>query len=75
MSGEQADVERAWAAYGIGREEGTGAHEPGETAGDVSHTDALFLVDAEGRERELVRRDVTVRALAADLRALLEAAT
>lgn len=40
----------------------------------MAHTDASFLVDAEGRERVVVRSDVGVPDLAADLQALVSEA-
>jgi protein SCO1/2 len=73
LNGPRPQLESVWADYGIGREEvaaRVAGHEgDGHT---VMHTDVMFLVDAEGNEREVVRSDVSVADLVADLAVLLD---
>lgn len=64
LVGQRAQLQTVWSAYGVGafaRSTGMG----------VDHNDAIYLIDARGRERELVHSDATVKALVADLRLLL----
>jgi protein SCO1/2 len=81
LIGTADELAPVWQAYGIaaqpntasGEYGGHGAHAPGAAAppaAPVLHTDATFLIDKQGRQRQLVRSDVDPRALADVLRAL-----
>jgi cytochrome oxidase Cu insertion factor (SCO1/SenC/PrrC family) len=51
-----------WAAYGIGVQPGSAT---------VTHNDAVYLIDARGRERVLLHSEDLATNLTSDLRALL----
>jgi protein SCO1/2 len=71
LTGDQAALEAVWSAYGI---------DPGsmlnrEGAGDdhtlLAHSDAVYVIDAEGRRRVLMRSDFDPAAMAANLESLV----
>lgn len=62
LVGPRASLEAVWRAYGIG----VIPDPPG-----VGHTDAVYLIDEEGRERALVRSPDLGEHLVEDLRILL----
>lgn len=60
----RTQLERVWSLYGVGAfRAGSGPL--------VDHNDAIYLIDAQGREREIVHSDIALEDLVADLRALL----
>ncbi len=61
--GERSRLEAVWALYGVG------AFSNGAIL--VSHNDAIFLIDARGRERVLVHADTPLDDLINDLRLLV----
>jgi len=63
LVGDRASLARVWSAYGIGQEPDQDPY--------VGHTDAIFLIDRQGRGRTLVHSDVDEPALARSLRTLL----
>ena len=63
LIGQRSQLQTVWAAYGVGAF-------PAPTGTAVAHNDAIFLIDARGRERELVHSDIALKDLVADLRAL-----
>jgi len=66
LLGERSYLEAIWAMYGVGSfSNGTAV---------VSHNDAIYLIDVQGRERLLVHASPSVDDLAADLRALVREA-
>lgn len=74
LVGDRAQLEAVWKAYYIGvvSEHEAGEHREALAPGlRVGHTDALFLIDKQGRIRSLLRSDFDHTALADDLRALL----
>jgi protein SCO1 len=62
LVGGRAQLSSVWAAYGIGVQAGSAA---------VTHNDAVYLIDAHGRERVLLHSEDLAANLANDLRALL----
>lgn len=66
LIGPRTALEPVWSAYGVG------AFNQGMT---VSHNDAIYVIDARGRERELVHTDIALADLVADLRAVLKDST
>ncbi len=72
LTGDRPAVAAVWQAYGIGV---TTTPPPGSTGGggayEVLHTDALYLIDRQGRERRLLRSDVAPDDLRRNLKALL----
>ena len=62
LIGPQADLAAVWALYGIGSADNGSV--------SVSHNDAIFLIDAQGRERVLVHADSAIDDLVSDLRLL-----
>lgn len=64
LIGPRAQLERVWSAYGV-------FVTPDEGRPTVTHTDAVFLIDREGRERVLLRTDRLAEDLVADLRQLI----
>lgn len=66
LIGPRAALETVWASYGVG------AFDQGAS---VSHNDAIYIIDAKGRERELLHSDVALADLLADLRAVLKDST
>jgi protein SCO1/2 len=65
LRGAEAELRPVWQSYGVGT---AGA---GLGPAQVLHTDALFVIDAAGRQRRLLRSDFDPSRLAADLRALM----
>ncbi len=64
LIGPRAALAAVWSAYGVGAfAQPTGAN--------VSHNDAIYLIDPQGREREIVHSDVALKDLVSDLRSLL----
>lgn len=80
LRGDSANLERVWHAYGIypGTDPATPAHEhsaeqsPEATApgGGEGHTDAIYLIDPEGRERVLMRSSIDPDSLTYNLEIL-----
>jgi len=64
LTGPRAALEGVWSLYGVGS-----FADP--TPPFVDHNDAIFVIDARGRERELVHSDLVLADFVADLRALL----
>ncbi len=62
LVGGQAQLSPVWAAYGIGVQAGSTT---------VTHNDAVYLIDARGRERVLLHSEDLAADLVNDLRALL----
>lgn len=63
LIGSRDSLMAVWALYGIGSV---------PTGGEiVSHNDAIYLIDAQGRERVLVHADTPLADLMNDLRALV----
>lgn len=62
LVGGRAQLAPVWAAYGIGVQAGSSA---------VTHNDAVYLIDARGRERVLLHSEDLEADLVNDLRALL----
>jgi protein SCO1/2 len=62
LVGGRAQLSPVWAAYGIGVQAGSTT---------VTHNDAVYLIDARGRERVLLHSENLALNLANDLRALL----
>lgn len=71
LSGPAEELQRLWRAHGVSRAPDE-PHAHDEATGEVTHTDVLFLIDADGNEREVVRSDVDRARLAHDLRVLLD---
>lgn len=65
LIGTRAQLAPVWSAYGI-----VATPDPGKPT--VTHTDAVFLIDRQGRERVLLRTDALDAALVKDLRILLD---
>jgi protein SCO1/2 len=63
LVGSRAQLSAVWAAYGIGVQAGSTT---------VAHNDAVYLIDARGRERVLLHSEDLATNLASDLRALLK---
>lgn len=63
LTGGRDQLGPVWAAYGVGVLPGPG--------GTISHTDALLVIDRQGRQRALMRSDLAPADLTANLRALL----
>jgi len=63
LVGERARLEAVWALYGVG------AFSNGTVL--VSHNDAIFLIDAHGRERVLVHTSTPLEDLTNNLRLLV----
>ena len=63
LVGGRAQLSPVWAAYGIGVQAGSST---------VTHNDAVYLIDARGRERVLLHSEDLARDLTNDLRALLK---
>ena len=62
LVGGRAQLSPVWAAYGIGVQAGSTT---------VTHNDAVYLIDARGRERVLLHSEDLAPDLTSDLRALL----
>ncbi len=63
LIGERTRLSGVWSLYGIGVLD--------STAAQVPHNDAIYLIDAEGRERLLMHSSAPAETLAANLRILL----
>jgi protein SCO1 len=63
LVGGRAQLAPVWAAYGIGVQAGSST---------VTHNDAVYLIDAKGRERVLLHSEDLATDLTNDLRALLK---
>jgi protein SCO1/2 len=63
LTGERDALARVWAAYGIGVFPGPN--------GAISHTDAIYLIDKEGRRRVLMRGELQPDELVSNLRILM----
>jgi len=64
LIGPRPALEKVWALYGVGS-----FVDPMPPF--VDHNDAIFVIDARGRERELVHSDLVLKDFVADLRVLL----
>jgi len=64
LVGPRAALAAVWSAYGVGAF-------AGPTGTSVSHNDAIYVIDRQGREREIVHSDVALKDLVADVRSLL----
>jgi protein SCO1/2 len=64
LIGSRAQLQPVWSLYGVGAFDGP-------TGMSVDHNDAIYVLDATGKEREIVHSDVALKDLVADLRALL----
>ena len=64
LVGPRAALAAVWSAYGVGAF-------AGPTGTSVSHNDAIYVIDGQGREREIVHSDVALKDLVADVRSLL----
>lgn len=62
LIGPRAQLQHVWGLYGVGAF---------AQSKDISHNDAIYLIDAKGREREIVHSDTPVKDLVGDLRVLL----
>ncbi len=76
LLGSRGDLEPVWAAYYVAVGPAPDADAAARAAGAYAartafHTDALFVVDRQGRERSLLRSDFEPDALAATLKRLL----
>ena len=63
LVGGRAQLAPVWSAYGIGVQTGSS---------EVTHNDAVYLIDARGRERVLLHSEDLAKDLTSDLRALLK---
>lgn len=70
LTGDRATLEQVWQAYGIWP--GTAAASEGSMG--MGHTDAVYVIDAEGRERVFMRSDFNAEALATNLAELVNEA-
>jgi protein SCO1/2 len=73
LRGDPATLQAVWDAYGIDPgammdEDQHGGATP--VGGGSGHTDAIYLIDPQGRQRVLMHSDLKVRDLAANLKAL-----
>ena len=68
LIGTRAQLANVWSAYGI-------VATPDEGRPTVTHTDAVYLIDRQGRERVLLRTDALDKSLLHDLRVLLKEET
>jgi cytochrome oxidase Cu insertion factor (SCO1/SenC/PrrC family) len=65
LIGTRGQLQVVWAAYGVGAFASA-------TGMGVDHNDAIFVIDRQGRERELVHSDIALGDLVKDLRAMSE---
>lgn len=85
LTGDRSDLAPVWRDYGIEpgdflhEEDHQGAHDSLQhserelaTPEMLSHTDAIYFIDPEGRQRTLLRGDATPDAIASNLRALVD---
>jgi protein SCO1/2 len=63
LVGGRGQLSPVWATYGIGVQAGSAT---------VTHNDAVYLIDARGRERVLLHSEDLAKDLTSDLRALLK---
>jgi protein SCO1/2 len=70
LTGDRATLQQVWQAYGIWP--GMAATPEGSTG--MGHTDAVYVIDAAGRERVFMRSDFDAEALVANLKALADEA-
>lgn len=68
LLGSETDLAPVWAQYGIASVRSS----PGTMPAAVGHTEALYLIDPQGRERTLLRGDFDPVQLAQALRKLLQ---
>lgn len=74
LSGARPELEAVWRSYGIGAVEiaeevnshGSGSREVAR----IRHTDAVYLIDTDGKQRAMLRADADPADLAANLKAL-----
>lgn len=74
MTGDAAVLERVWSDYGISPGMEPMAHDATATPAadyDLSHTDAIYVIDPQGRERVLMRSSLGPESLTDNLKALL----
>ncbi len=74
LLGDTTALEPVWLAYGVGSAPlGVAQRAPGEPQqfGRIGHTDAVYLVDRQGRNRTILRGDATAEEIAHGLRLLL----
>lgn len=64
LIGSRAQLASVWSDYGI-------VATPDPAAPTITHTDAVYLIDRQGRERVLLRTDALDESLLHDLRILL----
>lgn len=74
LRGDPATLARVWRDYGIfpGRSPDSGGVGTPTAGGGEGHTDAIYLIDPEGRERVFMRSSVTPREIADNLAALVD---
>lgn len=68
LGGDRPTLEPVWAAYGIY----AGPNWSTPDAGGPGHTDAIYLIDSDGRERVLLHAGVAPQVLADNLEALVD---
>lgn len=73
LTGDRAALEPVWAAYHVAVTPraisgGIQARSPGD---EVGHTDALYIIDKQGRERRLLRSDFAPAAMLGSLDVLM----
>lgn len=74
LRGDQASLEQVWRAYGIDAHamvEAAGASRP-TNASTIAHSDAIYLIDGQGRERVLMHSSDSPKTLASNLKALVD---
>lgn len=74
LRGDAATLEQIWQAYGIypGTSEATlGSLDMPMAGGGMGHTDGIYFVDPEGRERAFMRSSAMPQEIAANLAAML----
>lgn len=64
LVGSRAALSAVWSAYGVGAF-------ATPTGAAVDHNDAIYIIDAKGREREIVHSDIALDDLVRDLRLVL----
>lgn len=73
LRGDEADLEQVWRDYGIfpGRSPGVGGRGTPVAGGGEGHTDAIYLIDPQGRKRVFLRSSATPQEIASNLAALV----
>ena len=66
LVGSEDTLTPVWAAYAVG------VNRASSGSDQVGHTEALFLIDKQGRQRSLLRGDIKAEQLAGALRRLLK---